>query len=341
MHQQIRIFGKSILAFSSLALLIVALASRSCESNVVPGSNPDLSEPVVDFPPFLTPVESYFEYSIGHIPNIDSTSYQLEITGAVDRPAAFSLGELRKLELKERVLTIECIGNPVNGSLIGTSAWKGFKLYDLIAGLGIKEGASSVKYTCADGYYTYNTLSELKSTEVLGALFMNNEPLPATYGYPLRIIFPGYFGVRQPGWVVKIEVLESGPEDYWTKSGWKTYSPMGIDSKIFFPYPNTKLSLGDSLRIGGAAFGAKRIAAVDITLDDGLNWIPASLVQMMDEDFVWVFWEAIILPQTAGPLKIHARATALDGSIQPRDDSDVSDGYNSWPVLNITVVEKD
>jgi hypothetical protein len=318
----------------------VTLASRSCESASEPESEPKPSDPAVDFPPFITPLDTYFEYSIGHTPAIDSASYQLEIAGAVDTPAAFTLDELRKLELQEKTLTIECIGNPVNGSLIGNARWKGFKLYDLLSNLGLQEGARTVKYICADGYYTYNTLSELKNAEVLGALYMNDEPIPAAYGFPLRIIFPGYFGVRQPGWIVRIEVLESGPEDYWTKSGWKTYSPMAPDSKIFFPYSNTNVVLGDSVKIGGAAFGARRIAAVEITLDDGLSWIPANLEQKVDADYVWVFWEAVIKTQNAGPLKIRSRATALDGSVQPRDDSDVSDGYNSWPVLNITVVEE-
>lgn len=317
----------------------MSLINRSCEKVSSPDPRPEVSDPQSEFPSFITPSDAYFEYRIGHIPAFDSASYQLEITGAITNPSAFTLDELLKLEMQEKVLTIECIGNPVNGSLFGNANWKGFKLYDLLLNLGIKDGASTVKYTCADGYFTYNTLSELKTGEVMGALFMNNEPIPAAYGYPLRIIFPGYFGVRQPGWIVKIEVLESGPEDYWTGSGWKTYSPMSIDSKIYFPYPNAILAQGDSVRIGGAAFGARRIAAVDITMDDGITWIPASLEQKMDKDFVWVFWEATIVPGMAGPLKISSRATAMDGSVQPRNDNDVSDGHNSWPAINLTVVE--
>jgi len=60
----------------------------------------------------------------------------------------------------ERTVTLECIGNQANGNLLCNATWIGFSLFDLLAGLGIKEGVSVVKYTCADGYYTYNTLAE-------------------------------------------------------------------------------------------------------------------------------------------------------------------------------------
>jgi DMSO/TMAO reductase YedYZ molybdopterin-dependent catalytic subunit len=317
------------------------LVSWSCERASQPETQLEVSEPRGDFPPFITPIESYFEYSIGHIPTLDSASYRLKISGAVDNPGTFSLDELSKLAMEEKILTIECIGNPVNGSLLGTARWKGFSLYELLRSLGLRDSARTVKYISADGYYTYNTLPELKDAKVLGALYMNGEVLPAKYGFPLRIIFPGYFGVRQPGWVVEVEVLESGPEDYWTETGWRTASPMTIDSKIFFPYQNTTVTTGDSVRIGGAAYGSRKIAAVDISLDEGHTWIPASLKEMSDADYTWVFWEVYIRPQKSGLLKIRSRATAGDGSIQPRADQDVSDGYNSWPLLNLTVTEGD
>jgi DMSO/TMAO reductase YedYZ molybdopterin-dependent catalytic subunit len=341
MHCKWKFRGKHRKLICAPVLVIVALAGGSCERASEPDTQPEVSELRGDFPPFITPIESYFEYSIGHIPTLDSASYRLKITGALDNPGTFNLDELSKLEMEERILTIECIGNPVNGSLLGTARWKGFSLYELLRSLGIRDCARTVKYTSADGYYTYNTLPELKDAKVLGALYMNGEILPAKYGFPLRIIFPGYFGVRQPGWVVEVEVLESGPEDYWTETGWKTGSPMSIDSKIFFPYQNTTVPIGDSLRIGGAAFGARTIAAVDISLDNGRTWIPASIKEKLDADFTWVFWEVYIRPQVSGPMKIRSRATAGNGIIQPGEDSDVLDGFNSWPVLNLTVAEGD
>jgi hypothetical protein len=136
---------------------------------------------------------------------------------------------------------------------------------------------------------------------------------------------------------VEIELLESGPEDYWTLSGWKSDTSMTIDSKIFFPANNTKFPLGNSVQIGGAAYGSRRILEVDISIDDGKTWIPATIKQDLDEDYIWIFWEVILFPQSTGPLVIRSRATARDGSVQPREDNQYLDGTNSWPAVSISI----
>jgi len=331
-------FLERIFLFNSCwVLLTITLIFSSCESSNLPEPIPGDSDQLSEFPPFITPVEDYFKLSIGPVPEIGNDSYQLKISGAVNNPITYSLEELRNLEMIERTLTVECIENQANGNLLGNATWKGFSLFDLLSNLGIKEWASTVKYTCADGYYTYNTLEELQNANVMGALFMNEEPLRAQYGFPLRIIFPGYYGVRQPGWIVEIELLGSGAEDYWTRLGWKTDKSMAVDSKIFFPSQKTKIALGDSVKIGGAAYGGRRISEVDITVDDGKTWIPATIVKKLDEDNVWTFWEAIFTPQSTGTLTLYARATEQDGKVQPRGDNNYLDGTNSWPSLTISV----
>ncbi len=328
------------LIINCLVFLMMALAINNCESKYLDPQNPDGSDNLGDYPPFITPTIEYFDVSIAGKPAIDGDSFQLKISGAVNNPAEFSLEELRSLEMVEKTVTIECIGNPANGDLLGTATWKGFSVYDLLENLGIKDGATFVKYTCADGYFTFNTLEELKNREVTGALFMNDEPIPTKYGFPLRIIFPGYYGVRQPGWVVKIELLGSGIRDYWNQSQmeiWNTDSSMAIDSKIFFPENNDTLTLGDNLRIGGAAYGGKRISSVEITVNDGETWIPAIKKQSLEQDYVWIFWEVNFVPQSVGAITIRARATAQDGRVQPRADSKYLDGINSWPWVTIYV----
>jgi DMSO/TMAO reductase YedYZ molybdopterin-dependent catalytic subunit len=332
-----KLLEKYFLFNSCWVVLAMAFTIYSCESKPQNEPIPGNSDTLSVFPSFLTPVEKYFKTSISGPPAIDIDSYQLKISGAVNTPATFSLEELNKLEMIERTLTIECIGNPVNGDLVSNATWKGFRLYDLLSSLGIKEGASTVKYICADGYYTYNTMEELQNADVLGALYMNEEPIPEAHGFPLRIIFPGYYGVRQPGWIVEIELLESGPADYWTRSGWKSDTSMTIDSKIFFPANNTKFTLGDSVKIGGAAYGSRRISAVDISVDDGKTWIPTTIKQDLEEDYIWIFWEVILIPQSTGPLVVRSKATAWDGSVQPRVDNQYLDGTNAWPAVSISV----
>lgn len=327
--------------YAGIVLLFGAVI-LGCESDKDNGVTPDPDQgnniaDLGEFPGFITPVDDYFDISIGGHPTIDSGTYELRIFGAVSEPAIFTLADLNGLEMLEDTVTIECMGNPSNGSLMGTAIWKGFRISDLLAEVGVSEWATVVRYRSADGYHTYNSLEEVESGEVIGALYMNGEPLRRKYGFPLRVIFPGYYGVRQPGWIVSMEVMEVLEEDYWSLSGWHTDSAMSVDSKIFFPANYSKVKTGDSIRIGGAAFGAKKIASVDITLDNGLTWLPAERYHRTGQEHVWVFWEVTVSPKEAGDLTVKSRARAEDGTPQPRDDNDYADGTNSWPSIVIVV----
>ena len=322
-----------------LILLASLISMSACEHYAGGKEDPDGPEPVEIFPSFINPNNAYIDTRIGLIPSIREEEYRLSISGAVRTPGTFSLEDLRELEQVKMTLTTECIGNPGNGSLVATAEWRGFRLYDLLETLGISDSATTVKYISADGYFTYNTLEEVEHGSVLGALYMNDEPLPERYGFPLRIIYPGYYGVRHPGWIEAIEVLGTGPEDFWSGSGWKTDSAMSIDSKIFFPLNHTRYTLGDTVKIGGAAYGARRIRSVDVTVDDGESWMPATIRQRLDQDHVWVFWEAHVVPESAGSFTLRSRATALDGRVQQKLDNTPLDGTSSWPSVGIEVVK--
>ena len=150
-----------------------------------------------EFPDFITENEDYFVTRIGSVPDIDEETYELTITGLVENPRSFTLEELRNLELIELPLTVECIGNSRNGSLVSTAVWTGFSLYDFLDALGLDEQATGVRYLAADGYYASHTLEQIQDNQVMGALFMNAEIIPPIQGFPLRIIIPGFYGAKQ------------------------------------------------------------------------------------------------------------------------------------------------
>jgi len=289
------------------------------------------------FPDFITPNEEYFVTRIDGIPDIDEDTYELTLSGTVENPAVFTLDELRALNLVDIPLTIECIGNRPGGPLVGTAVWKGFRLIDLLQDAGIEENATGVTCTAADGYYASYTLEQLSENNVIGALYMNGEPLPPVQGFPLRIILPGYYGAKQAAWVTGIEVIDRPLEDFWEDFGWDLTPPMDIDSTFFFPENNSMVRLGTLLAVGGAAFGGGRIKKVELTTDDGASWQEADIVQSMDADNVWVFWEAELTFDKPGRYTIYSKATDHNGITQPRNDYDRRDGNNTWPSINVTV----
>ncbi|MHA2182461.1 MAG: molybdopterin-dependent oxidoreductase [Promethearchaeota archaeon] len=206
--------------------------------------NSNDSSGYTDFPDFITKNENYFVTRIGSVPQIDASNYKLKVWGQIDNPYDFNLSELQNLNLTERTLTTECIGNPTKGNLLSTAVWKGFLVYDFIESLGLKVNATGVKYLAADGYYVSHTLDQLRDNGTLGALYMNGVVLPLTQGFPLRIVNPGAFGAKQPAWVTEIEVIDRPVENFWDDRGWDTSPPMDVDSTIFFPADHTKVKVG-------------------------------------------------------------------------------------------------
>jgi DMSO/TMAO reductase YedYZ molybdopterin-dependent catalytic subunit len=324
--------NQKILSGSILTIVVVVGLVVGMNLSSIPQNNN-----LTDFPDFFTKNEDYFTTRIGSVPSINRDTYRLEITGLVENPTSFTLDELQALNLTELPLTIECIGNSANGRLVGTAMWKGFNVYNLLQTLGISENATGVKYTAADGYYASHTLDQLKNNGVLGALYMNGVEIPPVQGFPLRILNPGYYGIKQPAWVTGIEIIDRPLEDYWEDLGWDTSQPIAIDSKIFFPSGPTSINVSQNLRIGGCAFGGTRVKFVEYTIDDGATWSNATIVQQIDADNVWVFWEINTSFSTIGQITLQTRATDINDNQQIKTDTSLLDGTSSWPMLVINV----
>jgi DMSO/TMAO reductase YedYZ molybdopterin-dependent catalytic subunit len=292
-----------------------------------------------EFPDFITSNDDYFITRIGSIPAIEGEQFELSVGGLVDTPSTFTLDELQALPQQEITLTVECIGNSVDGALVSTAVWGGFDLYELLSSLGISDDATGVRYDADDGYYASHTMDQLRDNGLIGALTMNGVPIPAEHGYPLRILNPGYHGVKQPGWVTSIELIDMDVNDYWEDRNWDCSPPMAADTHFFFPQQSARVTTGEPLLVGGAAFGGTRIETVEISIDDGGTWLEAEIIEQMDLDDVWVFWQVEIEPDVPGELEIVSRATDQYGQTQPEADPDRYDGNNERP--SITVVVKD
>ncbi|MFH1313523.1 MAG: molybdopterin-dependent oxidoreductase [Candidatus Eisenbacteria bacterium] len=291
----------------------------------------------VDYPDFITANDEYYITRIGNVPEVVEEDYELTIRGHVAVARSLTLDELRSLEMVEIPLTVECIGNYSKGPLLSTAVWKGFRLQDLLDSMSLDENATGVVYRSADGYYASHTLQQIRDNGVIGALYMNGEVIPPEHGFPLRFVNPGYYGVKQPGWVTELEVLDRPIKDYWEDRGWDCSPPMGVDATIFFPGDGVTIKTGTSLEMGGAAFGGTRITKVEITTNSGATWQDAEIVRSLDADNVWVFWKARTVFPTPGEFKVNVRATDIHGNQQQEDDPDRYNGTNDWPVLSVKV----
>jgi DMSO/TMAO reductase YedYZ molybdopterin-dependent catalytic subunit len=288
--------------------------------------------------PWQTPVDDfYLIHTAIAIPTIDPDEWQLRIHGMVAREMVLTYQELVDREITESWITLNCVSNPVGGSLIGNAWWSGVRLADLLAEAGVQPAADAVLQTSDDGWTCGTPLSAL--TDDRGAMLavaMNGQALSLEHGFPVRTVVPGLYGyVSACKWVVDLEVTRF--EDisaYWTERGWSERGPVKLASRIDVPRSGDEVPAG-RLGIGGAAWRQQvGIDAVEVALDGGA-WQPAELAGVPSDD-TWVQW-ATTIDVPPGDHELRVRAQDRTGAWQTGVERDViPDGATGWHTVDFT-----
>jgi DMSO/TMAO reductase YedYZ molybdopterin-dependent catalytic subunit len=244
--------------------------------------------------PELTPLERHYRIDIDTLPpTIQEDAWRLKIGGLVDRLLELTLEEIRRYEPMEQFVTLSCISNPVAGDLIGTAQWTGVSLKRLLPDLKLKDHATHLKITAADGFYETIALETIDSDErIMLAYAWDGVPLLTEHGFPLRIYIPDRHGMKQPKWIVSIEATNRWEDGYWVARGWDREAHMKATSVIDTVAVDMMIgqATGDTLvPVGGIAHaGARGISTVEIQIDGG-DWQKAQLRTPLS-DLTWVVW---------------------------------------------------
>lgn len=127
-------------------------------------------------------------------------------------------------------------GDPWAPGAIGNAAWTGVSLADVLRAAGAEtDAASHVAFDACDevdmpkqGRFTYGAsipIAKAMSPEVLLAYAMNGEPLTPEHGFPLRVVVPGFAGVRSPKWLTAITVQDSPSGNHMQQRDYKLVPP--------------------------------------------------------------------------------------------------------------------
>lgn len=195
---------------------------------------------------FVTPVDRFFTRSHAPPPNIDPTTWRLEVGGLVHRSRSFSLEELvRDFPRRQVVATLVCAGlrrdellcvGPLPGELpwgpepVSTGRWTGVALGDVLRAVGVADSGRYVEFTGLDrverqghrfGFGGSIDVDKALSSEVLLATELNGEPLPPAHGFPLRSIVPGWIGARSVKWLGRITLREDPSPNYFQSKAYR------------------------------------------------------------------------------------------------------------------------
>ncbi len=256
----------------------------------------------------ITPNDDFYLVSKNLIDpeKVNINDWRLRVSGEVTKPTDFDIAAIRALPATEEYATFQCISNEVNGYLMGNAKWKGVLMRDFLASVQPTAAARFLHFESTDDYTETLPLDFAALDGVMLAYEMNGEVLPQEHGFPLRLVAPGKYGMKQPKWIRQITLHSDNEDGYWVKRGWDTMADMQTTTRIDVPEDGGDIT-GRTFRIEGVAFSGRRgIQRVEVSTDDGNTWHDATLKSPLSP-YTWVLWS---YDWTAVPVNTRPRITA-------------------------------
>ena len=337
---------------------------------------------------FITPQHRFYVRSHGAVPTLDRTTHRLRIDGLVSTPLTLSVDDLQsRFPARTLTATLQCAGNrradlqgvrPTSGDpwaagAIGTAEWTGAPLSDVLHAAGLHAAGAHrgdglhVAFLCADAcemdgntvpFGVSIPLPKALAPEVLLAYAMNGEPLEPRHGAPLRVVVPGYAGVRSPKWLTAITVQDRPSDNPVQAHDYKLFPPhitkatsdprhgltidaMPVTSAICEPARHARLAPGPCPVRGYALASGRPVLRVDVSPDGGHTWQQAALdpAAAPAAPWAWTFWSTTLdLPP--GEHELAVRAWDSAGQTQPALPNDTWNfkGYLSTAWHRVPVV---
>jgi DMSO/TMAO reductase YedYZ molybdopterin-dependent catalytic subunit len=190
-HGGIYGFGETLTYASHRLLTRHSLAREFSESQI---SRPPLAN---EMPPLNN---AYKRLQAGGF-----ADWRLTVTGMVDRPAAFSLAQLKSYPRRSQITQIAC---EEGWSYI--AEWIGVPLSHVLDLVGIQPRAKYVVYFSIDpDWWDSIDMSDAMHPQTFLAYGMNGDELPIGNGGPLRLRVPRQLGYKSVKFITHLTVTDS------------------------------------------------------------------------------------------------------------------------------------
>jgi DMSO/TMAO reductase YedYZ molybdopterin-dependent catalytic subunit len=299
----------------------------------------------------LTPKEQFFTTQHFMKPEVDAATYKLKFTGMVNKPAEFTLADLKAMKSVELVNGFECSGNSPRAiqGLSSCGRFTGVRLSAVLKQLGVHPKAREVVFFGSDRgsgdvafrQQTYKldqqfgrsvTLENAMKPEPLLAYAMNGEPLTLNQGFPVRLIMPGWYGVANVKWLAEVHLQEDRYLGNYQARWYRTIRGVGGTGEDTDPQTQwvetevTHMQLksviarvrksGNGHQVLGFVLNdGTPLKSVEVQIDGG-PWQKATL-DSANSQFSWKLftyrWEGAL----PGPHTLVSRATDVNGLVQP------------------------
>ena len=363
--------GSTVLGFSLIPL-------TGCETNsfepIVEGTSIPFISTVQDANPELSFFEQYG--GAGALPDwpgvqqLSRDAWSMDIAGLVGNPITINFADiLRESAAAVRVLTtLRCVIDETSvPGLIGNAIWTGIPLRVFLDRAGVDTTATRrFRFFGSDGFtnnlkfeHIYGTFDD-DALEPLLVYEMNNAPLTAEHGHPVRLLVPGYYGYKSVKWLNRIEATADDTVfgSYQEQLGYVDDGVVSVINKVTNPLVGQTIPAGRFRIFGYALSGQAGIQSVEISFNDGpfqgTRILPLSEILSSNPEIretlqlqnlsqnaypfrgVWALWD-FEWEATTGRHLIRVRATDQRGNTQPLSDENDLDGNNPQFAMNVNV----
>jgi DMSO/TMAO reductase YedYZ molybdopterin-dependent catalytic subunit len=299
----------------------------------------------------LTPTDQFFGTQHFNKPEIDPNTYRLKFTGMVNKPAEFSLNELRAMKSTEIVNGYECSGNSARAmeGLCSNGRFTGVRLISLLKQLGVNPKAREVVFMGTDRgpldivfrQQTFKleqqfgrsmTLENAMKPDVLVAYALNGEPLPRNQGFPVRLLVPGWYGVANVKWLSEVHLQEDRYLGNFQARWYRTLRGVGgtgedadpqtqwIETEVTRMHIKSVIARVKKTAGGHQIFGfvlndGSPVKSVEVQIDGG-SWLPAKM-DRSNSQYSWKLFTCDWQGATPGEHTIVSRAADANGVEQP------------------------
>jgi DMSO/TMAO reductase YedYZ molybdopterin-dependent catalytic subunit len=299
----------------------------------------------------LTPKDQFFTTQHFMKPEIDPAKYRLKFTGMVNKPAEFTLADLKAMKSVELVNGFECSGNSPRAiqGLSSCGKFTGVRLSAVLKQLGVHSKAREVVFFgydrgSADVAFRQQTLKldqqfgrsitleNAMKPEPLIAYALNGEPLTLNQGFPVRLIMPGWYGVANVKWLAEVHLQEDrflgNYQARWYRTIWgeggsgdvSDPQTQFVETEVTRMRPKSVIARvrksGNAYQVLGFVLNdGTPLKSVEVQIDNG-PWQRATL-DAANSQFSWKLftyrWEGAL----PGEHTLVARATDANGEVQP------------------------
>jgi DMSO/TMAO reductase YedYZ molybdopterin-dependent catalytic subunit len=299
----------------------------------------------------LTPRDQFFAVNHFNRPEVDPATYRLKFTGMINRPAEFSLAELRAMKSTELTSGYECSGNS-SRSMQGLSScgrFQGVRLSAVLKQLGVHARAREVVFFGTDRgkedvvfrQQTFKieqqfgrsiTLDNAMQPGPLIAYALNGEPLTREQGFPVRLIMPGWYGVANVKWLAEVHLQEDRYLGNYQARWYRTLRAVGGTGEEGDPQTQwvetevTRMQLKSVIArvrktgsghevLGFVLNDGTALKAVEVQIDNG-PWQRATL-DSSNTQYSWKLFTYRWEGATSGEHTLVSRVTDANGAVQP------------------------